>query len=618
MGDSAEDFEWSAALTPGNREVTVQILLSGEQHTTAKAGVLYYSFRDSAGTEVDPAPSAHRSKRYGWFEYVDIAVSSTSVAVHFPAPARAAQVLVGLANWKAPIRSFINAVNVAAQPASMESDFSMLGSDGVIAAGDLVLKYEVEASVTYELSWRYAAPTGAQALILMEFSDRRGVPVLPPGDMHFNAQLGAYVYVVGEPGSDRRNKVRIRVPPAATQIHIAGARWAADGVGFKERPVLEPLDHEAQSTSASIEQWTDGVVESSDVLVVHTTAGSIREGNNLLLRSNRIALALSRIGWKVLFVPFSGLEAPGARALVSENLLQILAQDLPQVVDALLAGQGRGRRVYLCSSRTDIVAIALQDRLADHGWETVYETRDDMEEFQRVGYARWYRPALEQRFASRADGIIATSPRLADRISVITGREDVVLIPNAAPDEFVDTARRLRGASGAVQGIPTVGYLGHLTASWLDWQAILEVMRRLPNVDFEFIGHGLPPDLDLPENARYLGAMAHEAALPIMSHWRVGLIPFVESRLTYGVDPNKLYEYLALGLQTVSAPMGAVEDAPGVRVYRGVDELERMLRAAVEEPCDPSFLSACDDYLEKATWSVRAKQVDGYLKGIGR
>lgn len=617
MTEQTPEYTRSVALSDVCREVEACIELSTVPEPTAKAAVLFYSFRNEHGREIDPLPGASHSQKFGYFVYLPTREGETSLVQRIAAPAEATHFLAGVADWEIRLGGLDANLQLVPLRPSAETVFDNVSTRTGVPLDEIVLSYPVRGEVDVEFSWAYRIAPGAQGLLLFQFLDNSGEILLPPSSLSINAELGAYAYVDTGSNNASRTSLTMRTPARAAEMRVSGSLWRGDAVFILERPQLVSLGPKKLSRTDQAAEWVASLKPDDDLLIIHTTAGAIRDGNTLLLRSNRLALSLSERGWKVVFVPFSGFASQDAEWVISRSLLQVPNTRLASVVSQMLARCTSGRKVYLCSSRTDVSAIALQNRLQDHGWKTVYEIRDDMEEFQRVGYSRWYRAALEERFSREADGVIATSPRLAERVSIIAEREDVELIPNAAPDVFIKATAGMRNVQHfeAIRTKPIVGYLGHLTNSWFDWLGVLEMMRQLPKISFEIIGHGMPETVHLPINAQYLGAMGHSEALPTMSRWRVGIIPFTESRLTYGVDPNKLYEYVALGIRTVSAPMGRVVDAPGAAVYSSVDEFTELVdtAAAIEPTAD--YYHRCEEFLAESSWSARTQEVDDYLRG---
>jgi glycosyltransferase involved in cell wall biosynthesis len=92
-------------------------------------------------------------------------------------------------------------------------------------------------------------------------------------------------------------------------------------------------------------------------------------------------------------------------------------------------------------------------------------------------------------------------------------------------------------------------------------------------------------------------AVAHEEVPRVLAGFDVGLIPFLRTTLTAGVNPNKLYEYLAAGLPVVSTPFSpevrAEVDVVAVGGNAGefAAACERMLTAR-QDPAARSRLDA--------------------------
>ena len=233
-----------------------------------------------------------------------------------------------------------------------------------------------------------------------------------------------------------------------------------------------------------------------------------------------------------------------------------------------------------------------------------------MEEFNRVGYSKWFEPELERQVVQRVDSIATVSPRLAEKMSIISrGTASPVVIQNAAPPALIAKGATLRTPQALASRLDhrVIGYMGHLTDSWFDWDLLITCALANPDLQFEIIGHGLPKNLDLPENITHLGPRTHDEFLDICRRWLVGLIPFQPTPLTYAVDPNKIYEYLAAGLRTVTAPMGSVALCPSTYVYERPEDFPSTLRRAVEEEFSEHELQIINEYVVGAGWENRAR-----------
>lgn len=605
-------YGFSHELNAETTHVSVQLSLdSAPSEDHEKSGVLYYRLQDEAGNEIRLNGKTGISAKYGPFRYIHQKQGQSEYTLEVPVPQGSKTFEAGVASMKQRLRGEVTLTATERGP-NTDTDFSVVSQESPVAVDGVRQSFSVVPGVEYDLLVPSRSSSAGKALLLFSFFDAQQNMLPPAGEFGIHPELGPYCYLQGEPDTT----ISFKVPDNCVELVLRGNHWSGSKIELTAMPSLEHKSGQLIPANELVSSWIEQLDVADNVIVLQSTAGPISSKNKLLLRSNRTALELSRHGWKVVYSPFSGPEL--SDRLINENLLQLAPGELAGVVDRLVAKGLRGRRVVYCSSYADMTALSVQNRLQDYGWRSVYEIRDDMEEFRRVGYSKWYSPALEQRYAQEADGIVATSPRLMDKISVITGRDDVAYLPNAAPDELVEQTRSMRSLDHfqKYRSKPLVGYLGHLTDSWFDWQKFLAVARDNMDLDFEIIGHGMPKGMRLPINVRALGAMSHEDCLPVVANWTVGLIPFVESRLTYGVDPNKVYEYVAMGLQTVSAPMGDLDRVPGVEVYRSTEDFSDRLREAVRVTPDQSFYAACSTFLETANWSYRVGQIREFIEGL--
>jgi glycosyltransferase involved in cell wall biosynthesis len=446
-------------------------------------------------------------------------------------------------------------------------------------------------------------------LVTIEFRSPTGEVVLPMGDLPMHAGLGMYFYLDERHGVPSRTTARFEVPPDAVSFSYKGVQWKNDNpVHVLERPRLT-----MRSRGGTRVRENDGVAEfirsipaDARLVVLDTTAPPLGH-QTLSLRPNRLAAEYESLGAWVIFFPFGSLQDQDSH--VSGRIRQFPRSEFEHFVNAALECRALNK-TYVCSSFPNMHAVAAMDTLKAAGWRIVYEVRDDMEEFNRVGFSKWFRPALEARAVAAADTVVTVSPRLARKMDIIANAQNrAIVVPNAVAGALVQEARLIRRGRVEHQSArqAKVGYVGHLTPAWFDWNKVLRLAERMPHAVFEIVGHGLPDHLVLPENVVYLGHKTHDELLEIVPDWRVGLIPFVPSPLTFGVDPNKIYEYLAFGLRTVTADMGAVRSCPSTWVYSSVEELERFVGEALRSPFTAEELAEMEQFLTRSTWRHRAE-----------
>ncbi|MEE2524666.1 hypothetical protein [Pseudarthrobacter sp. J47] len=450
----------------------------------------------------------------------------------------------------------------------------------------------------------------ASALLTFSFRDENGAPVQPRGTSSIHPKLGAYTYLaLGNPNEPAETKVTVDVPPASRYLHVSGVPWKHGRQVFaaSQVKVHSALNNQdtIRTVEAEIEDFVKSIPLNDELIVLYTTAPPLGH-QTLSLRPNRLAKEYEKLGKWIVFVPFS--KVPRGTEVVSPTTRQVSREHLSSFLEYASARIGKNN-IFVCSSFPDIQAIVAADYLHLRDWRVVYEVRDDMEEFNRVGYSKWFNPLLEQRMAVQADNVITVSPRLAAKMNILSGRSDSIVIPNGVSPELVARAAHLRTKEEytARDASSIIGYIGHLTPSWFDWSLVNSTAEKHPEWTFEIIGHGIPDGLYLPENVMFLGPRSHEEFVEISSRWKVGLIPFKASTLTYAVDPNKIYEYLAVGLRVVTAAMGSVASCPATHIYDHRSEFELQLQEAMDREMTELEQEEIDRFLSDVLWSERAK-----------
>ena len=235
------------------------------------------------------------------------------------------------------------------------------------------------------------------------------------------------------------------------------------------------------------------------------------------------------------------------------------------------------------------------------GWVTIAEQKDDWEEFHKVGQAAWYDSDFETYLFHNVDILVATALNLAEKIKHKVNKP-VHLIPNA----YDPTSLYLDQDSILLdKGDITIGYFGKITPAWFDWDLIIDLAERHPTWIIYLIGQGSSPDA-LPKNIRMLGVKPHDKLAGYAKNWDIALIPFKFIELSKGVDPLKVYEYLAMGLPVVTTGIPHLANVPGVRVANTPEDFENVL---VQTSTSPLDLVSVQKYLEDQTWTKRAEEI---------
>lgn len=140
---------------------------------------------------------------------------------------------------------------------------------------------------------------------------------------------------------------------------------------------------------------------------------------------------------------------------------------------------------------------------------------------------------------------------------------------------------------------PRVGYVG-LLSHFLDFDVLERVRATLNGGTLVLIGPGSPATdgavsaLASRPGVAVLGPKAYDALPAWMQGLDVGLIPFrADDPFVQGINPNKVYQYLAAGLPVITTPMLDLTPAPPHLQFAATPaEWARALLQALAAPPD--------------------------------
>ncbi|MBQ9259286.1 MAG: hypothetical protein IJ187_05490 [Neisseriaceae bacterium] len=452
-------------------------------------------------------------------------------------------------------------------------------------------------------------------LMWISFLDENGNLLLQTGSLPVHPKYGNYSYLsVGELHNYAENTISIDIVEGASFLKLTVVNWKKGNLNYLVNDIAYNFEQcFIDNSRRSVKNYLSN---GDKVIVLYTTAPYWGSGGKML-RPNRLAKEYIELGYKVIFFSFSRVPEEHKYGYYNSCLMQYFKDDMPNIIYQI-EHYDFEEQIFICTSFPDILAMTIIDKLKlQRKWHIVYEIRDDMEEFNRVGYSKWYTTQLEIRVAQQVDKVITVSPRLAQKISVMANLSNnkVKVIQNAAPDELIYKTEYLRDVTYLKQKTKSkvIGYIGHLTPAWFDWVNLLYIAKKHPEWKIELIGDGEPNNLVLPKNVRLLGHKTHDEFLKISENWKVGLIPFIKSPLTSSVDPNKIYEYLSANLLVVTANMGSVDECPATFVYHSDDEFEKMLELAMRTKYNEKILFDINQYVYGASWSMRANSILNFI-----
>lgn len=247
------------------------------------------------------------------------------------------------------------------------------------------------------------------------------------------------------------------------------------------------------------------------------------------------------------------------------------------------------------------------------GCHIAYDIMDEWECFNQVGQAPWYRREVEENIILQSDYVCGVAPSLRDKFASL--RSDIEVIGNGYSEKILGDTRNI-----AQRTANKVGYFGHLTDSWFDWDIVFKLAAHYPQYSFEIIGYGEPEwvieKVKNFANIVLVGKVMPKDLHQYVKEWSIGLIPFKSGELAQAVDPIKIYEYLYFGLPTLVTGIEHIKRYPMTYFSNGTDILELFKTTLNCERSSPEL----ETFLKETTWTARFEIMESDIlnkNGIG-
>lgn len=230
--------------------------------------------------------------------------------------------------------------------------------------------------------------------------------------------------------------------------------------------------------------------------------------------------------------------------------------------------------------------------------------------------------AAEERFARRADVVMASAPELAERMRTLN--DNVHEAFNVADTALFATALQDGPVDPAVAALPEprVVFVGAIIASKIDIPLVRELSALRPGWSFAFVGPIGPGDpttnvdglKGLP-NVHLLGHRPYEQLPEVLRGGAVAIMPYHTGGEMRSVFPMKTYEYLGAGLPVVSTSLPALADVDLIDKVATAQEMVDRIEAAMAAD-SPAQRAARSASVQQFSWESRMAQL-GRLLGSG-
>lgn len=219
----------------------------------------------------------------------------------------------------------------------------------------------------------------------------------------------------------------------------------------------------------------------------------------------------------------------------------------------------------------------------------------------------------------QADVVICTHPALVEQAR--TWNAHVHLVRNGVDWELYRRSFAFPFPPPDLETIPhpRVGYVGVVNDK-IDLSLLRELVETLADIHLVLVGPERlrhtrgESDLLVHPRIHRLG-FKEPQLLPLYLHGLdVALMPYRLNRWSAHIDPLKLYEYMAIGLPTVSTAIPAVERVQPLLYVASTHEVfVQHVRDALSE-ADPSLVAARRTFARENRWEVRVQEIAAILQ----
>jgi len=275
----------------------------------------------------------------------------------------------------------------------------------------------------------------------------------------------------------------------------------------------------------------------------------------------------------------------------------------------LLASQLRSLQC-LCHQQPCLLGVGRPSSLATRACKTLpvrgrfLDLMDDFPAFYH-GWSQTYMNQQLRQIINNVDCIVSSSTNLKNRFGNISNTPHLSIL-NGYPCRNFERPTRQPHRS------PTLGYIGTI-AAWFDWALLIRCAQALPFAEFHLYGPVFTTVPLLPNNVTLHGAIDHQQALDVATHFDIGLIPFKINRLTDGVDPIKFYEYRLAGIPTWTSEFGEMAYRERERDVRLIS-LESDWNSLLKETLETDICFSPEECASAFDWHVRMKPLVDWVR----
>lgn len=272
---------------------------------------------------------------------------------------------------------------------------------------------------------------------------------------------------------------------------------------------------------------------------------------------------------------------------------------------------------YLLNKQYDVVVLThpeqydyLPKKLKNNS-KMIYECMDNIPYFYE-GSKIIKLEKQEKELCKNVHQIITSSDYLKNKIKNKYDIEDkkIEIVKNALEESFKNECEEVISLKS-----PNLIYIGTI-GDWLEINMLNQYAQNNPHYTIYLIG---PMDSKIrskivEKNIVIVGTIKHEDVKKYIKSGEIMLIPFKVNELIKGVDPVKIYEYLALNKPVVTSYWAELEQYKNNRLvyfYKNYEEFSLLIDTIRTE--DTPIYKANINFINENNWR---KRVENYIEII--
>jgi glycosyltransferase involved in cell wall biosynthesis len=234
----------------------------------------------------------------------------------------------------------------------------------------------------------------------------------------------------------------------------------------------------------------------------------------------------------------------------------------------------------------------------------IYDCMDNMPFFYK-GKSLETVKHQERLLCAEAQSIIASSDYIKQRLTRDYEIADskIAVIKNAVDSNFKNMPLMPIKLES-----PNLAYIGTIS-EWLDWELLCRFAARHTEITIYLIGprEKAPPPA-LPSNLVIYGTVEHQLVKSCIANANVMLLPFITNELIRGINPVKMYEYIAMNKFIVSAwwnELNEFSSNRGVAFYRSPEEFEQLVMQSLKLAESAPAAGLNENFVQANCWENR-------------